>query len=133
MNNDVFLDNSFKYKPSCVNIFVKVKQGGLLCMNLEVVKSDSAVAGKIATAIASSLDGGTNGGAILTDTQTTVAGNTNAQEAIQSMLNGQNKIVQAISKASSNLQSVAHEFEEADQATRQLMSAISIPSPTGGK
>jgi type VII secretion effector (TIGR04197 family) len=102
-------------------------------MNLEVVKSDSAVAGKIATAIASSLDGATNGGAILTDTQTTVAGNTNAQEAIQAMLNGQNKIVQAIGKASSNLQSVTHEFEAADQATRQLMSAISIPSPTEGK
>lgn len=102
-------------------------------MNLEVVKSDSAVASKIATAIASSLDGSANGGAILTDTQTTVAGNTNAQEAIQAMLNGQNKIVQAIGKASSNLQSVAHEFEAADQATRQLISAISIPSPTGGK
>ena len=101
-------------------------------MNMEVVKSDSAVAGKIATAIANSLDG-VDGGAILTDTQTTVAGNTNAQEAIQSMLNGQNKIIQAIGKASSNLQSVASEFEAADQATRQLMSAISIPSPTGGK
>ncbi len=37
-------------------------------MNLEVVKSDSAIAGKIATAIASSLNSSANGGAIPTDT-----------------------------------------------------------------
>lgn len=96
------------------------------------ISSDSSVARQIATAIASSLDGANSGGAILTDTQTTVAGNTNAQEAIQSMLSAQNKIVQAIGQASTNLQTVASEFEAADQATRQLMSSISIPSPSGG-
>lgn len=96
------------------------------------IKSDSVVAKQIATAIAFSLDGTTNGKAILTDTQTTVAGNTNAQEAIQSMLQAKNRIVQAIGQSSKNLQSVANEFEAADQATRQLMSSIALPSSIGG-
>lgn len=96
------------------------------------VKSDSAVAGQVATKIASSLDGTAGGGAILTDTQTTVGGNQNAQDAIQSMFGAQNKIVQAIGQASNNLQSIASEFEAADQATRKLISSISIPSPIKG-
>ncbi|MHC5218402.1 TIGR04197 family type VII secretion effector [Enterococcus sp. LJL128] len=96
------------------------------------VSSDSIVARQLATAIASSLDGANSGGAILTDTKTTVAGNTNAQDAIQSMLSAQNKIIQAIGQASTNLQTVASEFEAADRATRQLMAAHSLPSPMGG-
>ncbi|MBL1224254.1 TIGR04197 family type VII secretion effector [Enterococcus sp. BWR-S5] len=92
------------------------------------VKSSSVVAGQVATKIANSLDRAAGGGAILSDTQTTVGGNTNAQEAIQAMLGGQNNIVQAIGQASNNLQSIANEFEAADQVVRKL---ISIPSPIG--
>lgn len=97
------------------------------------ITSNSAVAKQIATAIAHSLDSTTHGNAILSDTQTTIAGNTHAQEAIQLMSHAQRKIGQAIGRASTNLQSVANEFEAADQATKQLMTNISLPASIGGK
>ncbi|MGK0551357.1 TIGR04197 family type VII secretion effector [Enterococcus faecalis] len=100
---------------------------------MAILESDVDVAGQIATKIAGSLDGANNSsGAILSDTQTTVAGNTNAQAAIQAILAAQNKIIQAVGQAATNLQIVASEFEAADQTIRQFISASSLPSPQSG-
>lgn len=96
------------------------------------ISSNTAVAGQIATRIAGSLDGLNRGGVVIHDTQTTVAGNESAQEAIQAALNAQNKILQTVGQASKNLQSVANEFEAADQKIQQLVSALPI-SQRGGR
>ena len=98
---------------------------------MDGIKSNSSTARQIATGIASSLDDINGGGTVITDTQTTVGGNTNAQEAIQSLFSIQNTIVQSIGQASNNLQSIANEFESADFAVRQIIDSLSIPSPTG--
>jgi type VII secretion effector (TIGR04197 family) len=110
--------------------FYNTKKGEII---MGMLKSDSGVAKQVATTIATALDGAnSSSGAILSDTQTTVAGNTNAQAAIQAMLGAQNKIVQAVGQAATNLQTVASEFEAADQTIRQFISASSLPAPQGG-
>jgi type VII secretion effector (TIGR04197 family) len=45
------------------------------------------------------------------DTQTTISGNTTAAEAIQAMSDATNSVLQAVGQASTNLQSIAADFE----------------------
>lgn len=91
---------------------------------MENISSNSTVARQLATNIASALDGLGTSTAVSTDDQTTVAGNTNAQQAIQASRNASNLILGAIGTASTNLQSVATEFEAVDSAIRQGLTSL---------
>ncbi|GGC77778.1 TIGR04197 family type VII secretion effector [Enterococcus wangshanyuanii] len=84
------------------------------------IKSDSGVAQAIATSIASSLGSLNQGSSITKDTQTTVSGNSNAQQAITQMTTFNTSLVQAVTQASNNIRSVAAEFEAVDQKISQI-------------
>jgi type VII secretion effector (TIGR04197 family) len=95
------------------------------------IKSNTSTASLIATSIARSLDGLSTGGVITTDTQTTISGNTTAAEAIQAMSDATNSVLQAVGQASTNLQSIAADFEALDQATRAIFTSP-LPTFSGG-
>lgn len=86
------------------------------------IKSNSGVAQSVASAIATSLDSINQRGTILTDNQTTVAGNTTAQQGITQLTAFNTSLVQAVGQASQNIRSVAAEFEAVDQKIVQAMS-----------
>jgi type VII secretion effector (TIGR04197 family) len=95
------------------------------------IKSNTGTASLIATSIARSLDGLSTGGIITSDTQTTISGNTTAAEAIQAMSDTTNSVLQAVGQASTNLQSIAADFEAMDQATRAIFTSP-LPTFSGG-
>lgn len=90
------------------------------------LKSDLDKASQKATALKNATDTLIQPVVITADTQTTVAGNTNAQEALKSAQDTAKKIASAVSKASTNIQSVAKEFEALDAKVAQ-----SLPKPLG--
>ncbi|MGC6770097.1 TIGR04197 family type VII secretion effector [Enterococcus sp. LJL51] len=95
------------------------------------VHNNPRLANQLATNIARSLDGLESVQAVISDTQTTVAGNTKAQEALHSARNATNLIIGAVGQASVALQTVAVEFEAADRALREGLAQI--PQGNGGQ
>jgi type VII secretion effector (TIGR04197 family) len=95
------------------------------------IKSNTGIANLIATSIARSLDDLSTGSVITTDTQTTISGNTTATEAIQALSDTTNSVLQAVGQASTNLQSIAANFEAMDQATRAIFTSP-LPTFSGG-
>lgn len=85
------------------------------------IQSDFAGASQKATALKGATDKLIQSSSITKDTQTTVTGNTNAQEAITTAQETAKKIAQAVFQASSNLQSVAKDFEAMDQNVANTM------------
>lgn len=69
-----------------------------------------------ATALRTACDHITQNSSVDKDTRTTVAGNTNAHDTIQTIIDSAEQIAQAVLTASSQLQSVAEEFEALDQS-----------------
>lgn len=84
------------------------------------IQSNSGVAQAVASTIASSLSTLKQGNSISKDTQTTVAGNSNAQQAITLLTTFNTSLVQAVGQASLNIRSIASEFEAVDQKLAQL-------------
>lgn len=91
------------------------------------INSNSAVAQAVATSIASSVSALNQGTTITKDTQTTVAGNSNAQQAITQLTTFNTSLVQAITQASNNIRSVAVEFEAVDQRIAQMQYNQMLP------
>lgn len=91
------------------------------------INSNSAVAQAVATSIASSVSSLNQGTTITKDTQTTVAGNSNAQQAITQLTTFNTSLVQAITQASNNIRSVAAEFEAVDQRIAQMQYNQMLP------
>ncbi|KMN42444.1 TIGR04197 family type VII secretion effector [Bacillus sp. LK2] len=85
------------------------------------IKSDLGRAQQKATALKSATDILIQSSSISneTDTQTTVAGNTNAQEAIQIAQETAKQVALAIATAANNIHSVAGNFEALDQLASQ--------------
>ncbi|MBO0410577.1 TIGR04197 family type VII secretion effector [Enterococcus hulanensis] len=84
------------------------------------VKSNLGVAQQRASALKSAAGSLTAGGVATSDSQTTVAGNKSAQNAVKSTYNAVLKVSEAVSSASSNINSVAKNFEAIDQAGKEL-------------
>lgn len=84
------------------------------------IKSNSAVAQTVATSIASSVSSLNQMITIIKDTQTTVASNNSAQQAITQLTTFNLSLVQAVTQASDNIHSVAAEFEAVDQQIAQI-------------
>lgn len=97
------------------------------------VSSNGQVARQLATQLFTGLDFLNSSAVIAKDGETTVAGNANAQSAIDSLTAAITQISNTIEAASNNLTSVANEFESADQATRQLFSSSLAPIGKAGK
>ncbi|WP_034564834.1 TIGR04197 family type VII secretion effector [Carnobacterium gallinarum] len=91
---------------------------------MEQLKSDLGGASQKATALKNATDILIQSVVITTDTQTTVAGNTNGQAAIKSAQDKAKQIANAVVKASSNIQSVAKEFEGLDAKVAQSVSKL---------
>lgn len=87
------------------------------------IQSNTIAAKQIATNIALSLDDLSNAGIVKKDTETTVAGNESAHEAINISLHARQNIVDVIRHSGENLQLVAEEFEAADQEISELMTS----------
>lgn len=87
------------------------------------IKSDFGGAQSKATALKNATDSILQSASLTNDTQTTVNGNTNAQEAITAAQETAKQIAAAISLASANIQSVAEDFEALDQSISQTMRA----------
>lgn len=85
------------------------------------IQSDLAGASQKATALKNATDRLIQQSNINNDTQTTVVGNDNAQEAITAAQETATKIAQAVFLASSNLQSVAKDFEALDQTVANTL------------
>jgi type VII secretion effector (TIGR04197 family) len=85
------------------------------------IQSDLAGASQKATALKNATDKLIQSSSVLEDTQTTVAGNTNAQEVIKLAQETATQIAQAVFFASSNLQSVAKDFEAMDENVANTM------------
>lgn len=85
------------------------------------IQSDLAGASQKATALKNATDKLIQQSNINNDTQTTVVGNDNAQEAITTAQETATKIAQAVFLASSNLQSVAKDFEALDQSVANTL------------
>lgn len=88
------------------------------------LQSDLAGASQKATALKKATDTLSQSVTLVTDTQTTIIGNSDAQQALQSSQDRTKKIARAISTASGNIQSVAKEFEALDAQI-----AHSLPKP----
>lgn len=84
------------------------------------IDNNTEVAKMVASKIALSLDNLSGTGVITADTQTTISGNTKAQEAITDLSDVKNSILKAVGQASTNLQSVASEFEAVDKELRGI-------------
>ncbi|WP_429950636.1 TIGR04197 family type VII secretion effector [Enterococcus sp. AZ101] len=91
------------------------------------INSNAAVAQAVATSIASSVNSLNQGTTITKDTQTTVAGNSNAQQAITQLTTFNTSLAQAITQASNNIRSVAAEFEAVDQRIAQMQYNQMLP------
>ncbi|KPG72101.1 TIGR04197 family type VII secretion effector [Enterococcus sp. RIT-PI-f] len=85
------------------------------------VQSDLAGASEKATALKIATDKLIQQTSITNDTQTTVSGNSNAQEVITTAQETATKIAQAVFTASNNLQSVAEDFQALDVNTANTM------------
>jgi type VII secretion effector (TIGR04197 family) len=85
------------------------------------IQSDLAGASQKATALKNATDTLIQSSSVSEDTQTTVAGNTNAQEVIKLAQETATQIAQAVFFASSNLQSVAKDFEAMDENVANTM------------
>lgn len=96
----------------------KINSGGT---SMSEIKSNSVVAKSVASGIASSLDGINQKGTILSDNQTTVAGNTSAQQAISQLTTFNSSLSQAVGNASANIRSVAVEFEAVEDRIVQTI------------
>jgi type VII secretion effector (TIGR04197 family) len=83
------------------------------------VKSSSGAAQSIASSISASLSSLDQVATITKDTQTTVAGNSHAQQAITQLTAFNASLVQAVELASNNIRLVAAEFEAVDQEISQ--------------
>lgn len=91
------------------------------------INSNAAVAQAVATSIASSVSSLNQGTTITKDTQTTVAGNSNAQQAITQLTTFNTSLAKAITQASNNIRSVAAEFEAVDQRIAQMQYNQMLP------
>ncbi len=91
------------------------------------ISSDLGTAQQKATAIAHALEVISGIGTPEIDTQTTVQGNSHAQDAIQVAIDAGTQISEAVQLAVNNLQSVAKNFEAVDQTIKE-----SIIDPLGG-
>lgn len=103
---------------------------------MEGISSDKQAAYQYATDIFLALDALTAANTVQEDHQTTVAGNTNAKEAIQLAKATVQEVVGAVGTASNNLKSVANEFEAADATIRKVMQTPAnqgSPRPSGIK
>lgn len=78
------------------------------------IKSDLGTASQKATALKNATDQLIQSASVAQDSQTTVAGNAKAQEAIIMCQQSATKIAQTIHAASGNIQSVAKDFEAMD-------------------
>lgn len=85
------------------------------------IKSDFGGASQKTTALKNATDSILQSASSTNDTQTTVSGNTSAQEAITTVQETAKQIAVAISLASANIQSVAENFEALDQSISQTM------------
>lgn len=94
---------------------------------MSTFQSDLFGAREKATALMTATNTLTQSVSVTKDTQTTVAGNQNAHQAIDLAKNTATGIAQAIVSASNNIKSVAEDFEAMDQQTRSLFT-----SPLGG-
>lgn len=79
------------------------------------IKSDLTGASQKATVLKNATEQLLQTATVTSDTQTTITGNTNAQEAIQSAQNLSKLIAESVSVASQNIQSLAKEFEAFDK------------------
>ncbi|MGX7417425.1 TIGR04197 family type VII secretion effector [Carnobacterium gallinarum] len=93
---------------------------------MEQLKSDLGGASQKATALKNATNTLIQPVVITEDTQTTVTGNTNGQVAIKSAQDKAKQIANAVVKASSNIQSIAKEFEALDEQIGQ-----NPPKPLG--
>lgn len=91
------------------------------------IKSDFTGASQKATALKNATNHLVQPTTVTKDTQTTVAGNANAQEAIAAAQETATQIAQAVALAATNLQSVAKEFEAVDQSI-----TTTLLQPLGG-
>lgn len=91
------------------------------------IKSNSSAAQSIASSISTSLSSMSQGTPIINDTQTTVAGNNNAQQVITQLTTFNTSLVQAVRQASDNIRLVATEFEEFDQKISQSVTRQILP------
>ncbi|KMN45619.1 TIGR04197 family type VII secretion effector [Bacillus sp. LK2] len=90
---------------------------------MSAIKSDLSGAQQKATALKSATDMMIQSSSISSeaDTQTTVAGNKNAQEAIQIAQETAKQVALAIATAANNIHSVAENFEAMDQSASQTV------------
>lgn len=85
-----------------------------------VVKSNLGVAQQRASALKNAVNSLLSNGTITSDTQTTVAGNKSAQNAIKSTIKAIKIVAETTTTASNNINSVAKNFEAIDQAGKEL-------------
>ncbi len=83
------------------------------------IKSDFCGASQKATALKKTTSKLAQTILVVNDNQTTISGNINAQEAIQQAQETARQVAEAVTAASSNLQSVAEEFQVLDQQVGQ--------------
>lgn len=87
---------------------------------LSKMQSDLSGASQKATELQQAVNLLSNASTITLDTQTTVSGNSNAQDIIQKSQSTAQQITEAITTASNNIKSVATEFEAVDQKGSNL-------------
>lgn len=88
---------------------------------MKKINSDSKVAGELATQLFVALDELNGSLSAIVDVETTVVGNTHAETAINSLTTAVTQINSVIGDAANNLNSVASEFEAADQTLRNML------------
>ena len=89
-------------------------------MRILTVKSDLSVSRQRASALKRSGEKLTSSGPVTIDLQTTVSGNESAQKTVKLTINVAKKITEVVNSSSSNINSVAKNFEAVDQAGREL-------------
>lgn len=90
------------------------------------IKSNLGEAQQHASALKSAVGLLGQGGTVTTDSQTTVAGNKNAQQAITSISTVIKSVTGAVNNASGNINSVAKNFKAMDDAGSQLFNRRSF-------
>ncbi|WP_152657721.1 TIGR04197 family type VII secretion effector [Oceanobacillus sp. CFH 90083] len=96
------------------------------------IQSNTEAARQIATNIAMSLDNLSSAGIVTKDSETTVAGNESAHEAIDASLHARQNIVEVIRNSCQNLQLVAEEFEAIDQEISNHITSSPLSTRLGG-
>ncbi len=97
------------------------------------IQSNSFVAQHHATSIGNAVELLTPTNSITLDSQTTVAGNSNAKQAIADLNQSVTMLASVVNSASENIQSVASEFERLDQRIASRNSQAVAPLFGGDK